>query len=121
VIGYACEALNALGRYEETLALAGPHVQRPNPDPAIATAYARAMAFLGEARQAAATAEKAPLVSVMRAAVALALDDVGAAFRLLNAALAEDNGMVAVLPFDPAFAPIHDDRRFHELIARYKA
>lgn len=121
VIGYACEALNALGRYEETLALAGAHIQRPNPDPAIATAYARALAFLGDAQGAAATAEKAPLVSVMRAAIALALDDVDAAFRLLNAALAEDNGMVAVLPFDPAFAPIHDDRRFHGLIARYKA
>ncbi|MEO7040302.1 MAG: hypothetical protein ABI186_09765 [Candidatus Elarobacter sp.] len=121
VLAYVCEGLNALGRFEETLEAALPHVQGPNPDPSVVTAYARALAFLGDTQEAAAVTKKAPLVSVMRASVALALDDVAGAFTLLQTALAEDNGMVAVLPFDPAFAPIHDDRRFHTLIARYKA
>lgn len=121
VLGYVCEALNALGRYEETLEAAGAHVLRPNPEPAVVTAYARALALLGDAPRATAAATTPSLVSVMRASVALALDDIPTTFTLLQAALAEDNGMVAILPFDPAFAPIHDDHRFRGLIARYKA
>lgn len=120
VLAYACEALNALGRYEETLAAADAHVHGPNPDPSVVTAYARALALFGDPQGAAAAATTGSLAYAMRASIALALDDVGGAFTLLQAALAEDNGMVAILPFDPAFAPIHDQRRFHGLIARYK-
>ena len=120
VLGYLVESLNALGRYDETVATVEAHLARGAAAPAWLTAYTRALAFLGDTERARAQHRAFEGPHAMRAAIAVALGEDVAALNELELAAVEGNGMIDIAVYDPAFAPLQDEKRFKRLV-RYRA
>ena len=120
VLGYLTEALNATGRYAETIKAAAPLAGKPNAD-AVTTAYARALALSGDRERALAVRRTFRGPAVMHAAIDLALDEPARAIHMLERAVDEDNGLLAVIDYDPVFAPLRDEPRYVRAVGTYLA
>lgn len=114
--GYYTEALNALGAYRDTIAVANA-APRSAGNFALDAARARAHAMLGDVEGARSiTAEfRGPAMSV--AAIALSLNDEERLWRALERAREQRNGMLELAPYDPVFKPLWDDAKFRRLTA----
>lgn len=116
ILGYYAETLNALGRFAETIALIG-----AAPPAAInftvTSALVRAHAMLGDTDAARSIADGFDGPAVSCAAVALSLGDEDRAWRELERARFEPNGMLELAPFDTAFASLYDEPRFRKLVS----
>ncbi len=115
LLGYQAEALNALGRYAETIAVveAAP---AEAVDFSVATALARAHALAGDNAGARDIARRMRAPSVSRAAIALTLGDEDEAWAALELARHEYNGMLTLTKFDPVFEPFRDEPRYREMV-----
>lgn len=116
VLGYYAEALNALERYDDTIAAVGAAVPAAL-DFAVAAALVRAHALRGDAETAAAMARTYRGPAVSNAAIALSLGDHDRAWRALERARTEPNGMLELVPHDPVFKPLLGEQRFRNLVA----
>jgi serine/threonine-protein kinase len=120
VMGYLAEALNATGRYAETIAAAAPFAGEQH-STSVTTAYARALALSGDRERALAVRKGFRGPAVMQAAIDLALGDTAGALDLLERATGEHNGLLAVIDFDPAFEPLRDEPRYARVLSTYRA
>ena len=115
-LGYYTESLNALGRYGETIdVVAAAPAGAKNFSTGAALVRAHALSGDTEAAERIAQRFKGPAVS--HAAVALALGDTDRAWRALERARYEPNGMLELTPFDRAFEPLWDEPRFTRLVS----
>jgi predicted Zn-dependent protease len=120
VLGYLTEALNADGRYAETIDVAARHAGGGSHAAAVTTAYARALALSGDRERAAEVRERFTGPAVMQAAMDVALGETGRALGLLDAAVHEDNGLLAVVDYDPAFEPLRAEPRYAQILRAYR-
>ena len=115
VLGYYAEALNADKRYQETVDVVdrAPAVAK---NFSVMAALARAQALLGDEASARSIAQSfhGPAVSV--AAMALAIGEEDRAWRALERAREERNGMLELVAYDPVFEPLRGERRFANLV-----
>jgi Flp pilus assembly protein TadD len=116
VLAYYLESLNALGRYQAAVAVeaAAPPAAK---DHAVLAAVIRARAKLGDIEGASRLARHFRGPAVCRAAVALSLGDVDAAWRELEAGAGEPNGMMLLVPTDPVFEPFWNEPRLAKILA----
>ena len=119
VMGYLAEALNATGRYAETIEVAAPLAGDPHAGSVI-TAYARALALSGDRDGAVAVRDGFTGPAAMLAAMELALGDHARALDLLERAVDEDNGLLTVVDYDPVFAPLRDEPRYTRAVNTYR-
>jgi hypothetical protein len=120
VLGYLAEALNATGRYAETIELSASMTGEPYAA-TVTTAYARALALSGDREGAVAVRDAFRGPAVMQAAIALALDEPEHALDLLEIGAGEGNGLLAVVDYDPAFEPLRDEPRYAQILSTYRA
>jgi tetratricopeptide (TPR) repeat protein len=118
VIGYLAEALNAEGRFAETIATLAPDIAAGRANYAAQAAYVRALAMAGDVETARRIADAYDGPSVPRAAMRVSLDDFDGALAALLAARFEGDGMIRLVDIDPAFDALRDDRRFKDLLER---
>jgi predicted Zn-dependent protease len=120
VLGYLTEALNATGRYAETIEVAAP-VAGESHSTSVTTAYARALALSGDRQGALAVREAFRGPAVMQSAIDLALGDTARALDMLERATGEDNGLLAVVDYDPAFEPLRAEPRYAKVLSTYRS
>jgi tetratricopeptide (TPR) repeat protein len=120
VLGYLTESLNATGRYAETIEVAAP-VAGASHSTSVTTAYARALALSGDREGALAVRSVFRGPAVMQSAIDLALGDTARALDMLECATSEDNGLLAVVDFDPAFEPLRAEPRYAKVLSTYRA
>lgn len=118
VLGYLAEALNAAGRYAETVELLTPRDGEKHAA-SVMTAYARALALVGDRRRALDIRSAFGGPAVMRASIDLALGEPARALDLLERALGEDNGLLAIVNYDPVFEPLRAEPRYARAVSRY--
>jgi tetratricopeptide (TPR) repeat protein len=115
-LGYYAESLNAAGRYAETR-----DVVAAAPDSArnftVTAALARAHMMLGDRDSALAIAHAFRGPAVSCAAIALTLGEEDRAWRALERAREEPNGMLELTPFDRVFQPLWEEPRFRALVS----
>jgi predicted Zn-dependent protease len=120
VMGYLAEALNASGRYAETVEVTAPLAGEPHAA-TVTTAYARALALSGDREGAVAVRDRFRGPAVMQAAIELALDEPERALDELERGIGEGNGLLAVVDYDPAFEPLRDEPRYASILSTYRA
>ena len=115
-LGYYAENLNASGRFAETVEIvaAAPEAAR---NFTVMAALARAHTMLGDAESALAIAHAFRGPAVSCAAIALTLGDEDRAWRALERAREEPNGMLELTPFDRVFQPLWEEPRFRALVS----
>jgi predicted Zn-dependent protease len=121
VLGYLTEALNAEGRFADTIDVAAAHAEGGAHAAAVTTAYARALALSGDREHAAAVRARFTGPAVMQAAIDVALGETGRALDLLGVAVDEDNGLLTVIDYDPAFEPLRGEPRYAHTLRAYRS
>jgi tetratricopeptide (TPR) repeat protein len=116
VLGYYTETLNALGRFEETIAVAGAAPSHAR-NFSVKAAVIRAHCLLDDVATARSLAREFRGPAVSSAAIALSFGDEDRAWRALERARSEPNGMMELIPHDPAFRPLLGQDRLRRLIA----
>lgn len=116
VLGYLAEALNAVGRFRDTIDVvnAAPAVAK---DFSVLTALACAHALRGDRATARRLARSMRTPAVSTAAVSLALGEEDAAWVALERAVQERNGMLELTQYDPMFQPFWHEPRYQRLVS----